>query len=119
MKIKIILAGLLCLQAFFFFGNLQARPCFSYYGHVFPVLAEPVYQFEIIPAPNNTWGYDIQKDNKLFIHQPNRPGLPGNEGFRPKKKAIKVAQLVIAKIKKGMMPPTISNEELLALKLAD
>lgn len=45
--------------------------------------------------------------------------MPGNEGFNTKKDAMKVAELVIAKVKKGEMPPTISAEELAALKLTN
>ena len=40
------------------------------------------------------------------------PGLPGNEGFKTKDGAVKVAELVISKIKMGEMPPSISIEEM-------
>jgi hypothetical protein len=40
--------------------------------------------YKIISAPGNTWCYDILLDGLLFIHQPNVPGLPGNEGFKTK-----------------------------------
>ena len=76
-----------------------------------------VLDYKIIQAPNNTWGYDIIQSNKVLIHQPNKPGLPGQEGFATKKDASKVAKLVIAKIKRGEMPPTISIDELKALKV--
>ncbi len=79
----------------------------------------PQLNYKIIPAPNHTWGYDILKDNKIFIHQPNKPGLPGIEGFRTKADARKVAQLVMAKIKRGEMPPTVSPGELKRLKLTN
>ena len=48
----------------------------------------------------------------LVIHQPSRPAMPGNTGFATKEKAVTVANMVISKIKKGEMPPTISVEEL-------
>ena len=47
-----------------------------------------------------------------MIHQTSAPGLPGNEGFKTKTDAEKVAQLVIDKIEKGEMPPTISIDEI-------
>ncbi len=66
----------------------------------------------VIDAPNGTFGYDILSDGKLLIHQPNIPGLPGNEGCRTREDAEKLAALVMDKIRKGEMPPTVSNEEL-------
>lgn len=71
---------------------------------------------KLIPAYNNTWGYDILVESKLMIHQPAIPGIPGNEGFKTKKAAQKVADLVVNKIKKGEMPPSVTIEELKKLK---
>ena len=68
--------------------------------------------YKIIPAANKTWCYDILADGKMMIHQPSAPGLPGNEGFKTKAAAQKVADLVIQKIKKGEMPPSITKEEM-------
>jgi hypothetical protein len=68
--------------------------------------------YKIISAANNTWGYDIFSSNKLSIHQPTIPGRPGNEGFKTKEAAQKVAELVIEKMKKGEMPPTVTEVEL-------
>src|SRR5450830_1912790 len=58
------------------------------------------YTFTIIPSVNKTWGYDIYLQKRLFIHQSGIPGSPGNEGFKTKIDAKKVAGLVIGKIKK-------------------
>lgn len=74
------------------------------------------FTFNIIKAANNTFGYDIIADGKLLIHQPSKPGMPGNEGFKTTQSAEKVAQLVISKIKKGEMPPTVTQEEMQNLK---
>jgi hypothetical protein len=119
MKMKVIVSTLLSLAVFFYSVALKALPTRSFYGCVYVLNAEPSFQYKIIQAPNNTWGYDILIDHKIFIHQPNRPGLPGNDGFTTKKDAIKVAELVLVKIKNGEIPPTISLEELKALKLAN
>lgn len=62
-------------------------------------------QAKIIPSQANTWGYDIFVEGKRFIHQPSKPGLPGNQGFATQEKARKVADLIIEKMKKGQMPP--------------
>jgi hypothetical protein len=72
--------------------------------------------YQIIPGINNTWGYDILVDNKLTIHQPSIPSLPGNEGFKTKEGAEKVAKLVTEKMKKGEMPPSIDAKEMKKLK---
>lgn len=69
-------------------------------------------KFELIPSENDTWGYKILLDNNPIILQPNKPGLPGNAGFKTKEKAQKVAELAINKIRKGQMPPTITIQEL-------
>ncbi len=73
--------------------------------------------FNIIPATNNTFCYDVLADGKILIHQPSKPGLPGNEGFKTKAAAEKVAKLIITKIKNGEMPPSVSPEELKKLNV--
>jgi Domain of unknown function (DUF4907) len=73
--------------------------------------------YKIIDAPKHTYGYDVFADGRLMIHQNSAPALPGNEGFRTKEDGTKVALLVIEKIKKGEMPPTISIDELKQLKV--
>ena len=78
---------------------------------------KPAMSYKMISSPNSTWGYDIYTDGKLTIHQPTIPGLPGNEGFKTKEAAQKVAEFVITKMKKGEMPPTVTNEELKKLKV--
>ena len=73
--------------------------------------------YTIIQTQDNTFGYDILVNNKLSIHQPNRPGMPGKQGFKKKTDAIKVAKYVISKMEKGIMPPTVSQEEMKTLKV--
>jgi hypothetical protein len=68
--------------------------------------------YKIIPSENNTYGYEILMDGRLYIHQPNIPGLPGNSGFTDKETAMKVADKVILKIRKNEMPPSVTTEEL-------
>jgi hypothetical protein len=69
----------------------------------------------IIPSANNSFGYDILLDRKLLVHQPNIPGLPGNEGFSTKERAQKVADFVVKKIRNNEMPPMLSMEDLNAM----
>jgi len=73
--------------------------------------------YKIIDAPNHTFGYDVYADGKLLIHQTSIPAMPGNEGFKTNQNAEKVAMLVMDKIRKGEMPPTVSVEELKKLKV--
>jgi len=68
--------------------------------------------YKILDAPKHTYGYDVFADSRLMIHQTSVPALPGNEGFKTKQDATKVALLVIEKIKKGEMPPTILVDEM-------
>ena len=77
----------------------------------------PRLTFTIIDAPNHTYGYDVFADGRLLIHQTSVPALPGNEGFQTKEEATKVALLVIEKINKGEMPPTISIDEMTKLNV--
>ena len=75
--------------------------------------------YNIIPAANNTFCYDILMEGRLFIHQPSAPGLPGNEGFKTEEAAKKVAELVVSKMKRGEMPPSITIEEMKEIKALD
>lgn len=79
--------------------------------------ANTQFSHKIIPAVNNTYSYDMLADGKILIHQPSIPGLPGNEGFKTKQDAEKVAKLIISKIKKGEMPPSVTIDELKKLKV--
>ncbi len=74
--------------------------------------------YKITNAAANTFCYDIFSDGKLLIHQPSVPGIAGNKGFKDKASAEKVADLVVKKIKKGEMPPTVTIEEMKKLNAA-
>ena len=67
---------------------------------------------KILPSANNTFGYDILLYNRPLVHQPNIPGLPGNEGFTTKERAQTVAEFVVKKIRNNEMPPTVTIENL-------
>jgi len=73
--------------------------------------------YRIIDTPKHTCGYDVFADGRLMIHQTSAPALPGSEGFKAKEDAIKVALLVIDKIRRGEMPPTISIDEMKKLNV--
>jgi len=70
---------------------------------------------KVIPSANNTFGYDILLYGRPLVHQPNIPGLPGNEGFTTEEKAQTVAEFVVKKIRNNEMPPTVTMEDLNAM----
>ena len=81
------------------------------------VYADTKLTYKVIDAPKHTYGYDVFADGRLMIHQTSAPALSGNEGFKTKEDASKVAALAIGKIRKGEMPPTISIDEMKKLKV--
>jgi len=66
----------------------------------------------VVVETENGYGYQIYIDGKLSINQPNIPALPGTVGFEREADACKIAELAVSKIKQGIMPPTITLEEL-------
>ena len=51
-------------------------------------------------------------NSDLYINQPHIPSIPGNNGFDSEEKAKKTADFVIYKLNNGIVPPTVSPEEL-------
>ncbi len=58
------------------------------------------------------WGYDIYLNGKQYIHQPHQPAVSGNKGFPTELQARQVGNVVIFKLKHGMMPPTVTRNEI-------
>lgn len=73
--------------------------------------------YRIIPSLSNTYGYEILIHQKVVIRQQNIPGLPGNNGFVKVEDAKKVAELMLKKLRDGIMPPTIEKKELDSLRI--
>jgi hypothetical protein len=71
-----------------------------------------IVTYKIFKVSNSTYGYDIYVDNKLLVHQPNIPAVSGQKGFTRKEDAANVAQLVVSKIKAGIIPPTVTRQEM-------
>ncbi len=74
-------------------------------------------RYVIINNGKSSFGYDILDQNRIIIHQPSVPGLQGNKGFITKEDAAKVARLVIKKINKNIMPPTITQQDFKSLSI--
>jgi hypothetical protein len=67
---------------------------------------------------DKTWGYDILRLQKVFIHQPTMPAITGVKGFGSKESASKIAELTIKKLEANPNEfPTITTEELERLKI--
>jgi hypothetical protein len=60
---------------------------------------------------NEGWGYDILAGEKIIIHQPFMPGVPGHAGFKQEQQAAGIAQIVIENIKSGKLP-IITHQQL-------
>ncbi len=79
--------------------------------------AEAQFGSLVTNVANQRYGYYIYIDGQVVIEQTTIPAIPGKNGFVTKEDAQKVADLAIAKIRKGNMPPTFTVEELKELKI--
>ena len=103
----LIIASVLVLSiiVFFIFGNYKNTK----------TLLNPYADSEItakIFKEGNGFGYDILIDDALYVHQPTIPAIGGNQTFKSSSDAQRAADLVISKIRQGILPPTVSIEEL-------
>lgn len=76
-----------------------------------------VVTYTIFQNPDLSYGYDIFRNGKKIVHQPNVPGIAGNAGFAQKDDAVKMANLVVFKVEKNIMPPTVTLKEIDSLKI--
>jgi hypothetical protein len=60
----------------------------------------------------NGYGYDLIRDKKVYVHQPNIPAVQGNSGFKTEDQARRVGLLAAKKIRMNILPPTIEIREL-------
>lgn len=110
MKKQVIAFMLFC----FLSNHIDLMAHYSHYPIASAIKNQPQDKltYKIIPAASKTWCYDIYSNGKKLIHQPSKPGVSGNKGFKTKKMAELVARKIIEKIRKGEMPPSMSQEEL-------
>lgn len=50
------------------------------------------------------WGYDVYRDDVLYIHQEYMPSVAGRKGFTTEAQAKKIAALVVEKMKRTDFP---------------
>lgn len=74
-------------------------------------------QYQIIENENHTFGYEITANGTVMVKQPFIPAVAGKQGFASKEEAEKVAQLIVKKVEKNIIPPAISVKELDSLHI--
>ena len=87
-------------------------------------LSEPVTkakgpEFTVITVeyPSTGWGYQILQDGKLAIDQKHIPVIQGYKSFSSKEKAEKTGNFIVQKMKNGIFPPTLTEQELDSLEV--
>lgn len=101
---------------------IAAMPLFPFAatGKMVPAISAQSYNdttFRVFTLADKSFGFDIMIDNKVLIHQPFIPAVQGNQLFMSEKDAEKTAKLMIQKLKKKIMPPAISVNELDSLQI--
>src|SRR5688572_30187456 len=81
---------------------------------VYPNPQDTSYSYKITRGEKG-YGYEIFHQGKLLIRQPHIPAIQGNLEFPAESDAKTVAVFVIEKLKKGISPPSVSEEELTKL----
>ena len=110
-SLLVLLLSLLVCSLFFWNHSKRAKREISAQKVINPY-SDADLKAVIIPSENGTFGYNILVYGSILVHQPSRSGLPGNAGFATEEDAMKVAELVIKKIRNNEMPPTVTIEEL-------
>lgn len=81
-----------------------------------PVSSAVIDSFEVRAFMNQGepggYGYDILMGGKIYIHQPHIPAVAGNQGFRDAEAAMKAGTFIVTKIRKNIMPPSVTKNEL-------
>ena len=75
------------------------------------------WSFVTFMNSDETWGYQILKEGKLYINKPTIPAVQGNKGFKSEEAASKTAEFVILKLELGVMPPSVTIQELDSLNV--
>ena len=58
------------------------------------------------------WGYDIYLNQEKYIHQDIIPSVPQHVGFQSEADAKKTADFVVGKIRRNIIPPSVTPQEL-------
>ena len=63
-------------------------------------------------STDDGWGYDIILNKQKYIHQDIIPSVPEHHGFKTEADAKKTADLVVSKIRRNIIPPSVTPQEL-------
>jgi len=74
------------------------------------------FNYSLIKVTDNSWGYEIFNGQRLIIKQVQIPCLPGDQPFKKKADAEKVAKLIVNKLRHNQNP-AVSAKELHHLKI--
>jgi hypothetical protein len=74
------------------------------------------YTYRIIKIDGGYWGYEIQFNDKIFIHQEHIPAVQGMHRFNSKADAQKVAELLVYRLN-NKLSPGISKKDLQELQI--
>jgi hypothetical protein len=95
MAINIIAATAIALLLYSCNSNTSGKPA--------AVKQPPAITAQAFPSGDG-WGYAVFVNGKIFIKQSFIPAIEGNESFAKKEDALKVAMLVVTRLKQKEMP---------------
>ena len=78
---------------------------------------DPEFTLITVEYPTIGWGYQILQDGKLAIDQKHIPVIQGYRSFSSKEKAEKTGNFIVQKMKNGIFPPTLTEQELDSLEV--
>lgn len=107
----IIVAGIAVIALVFVVGKSYRQTTHDPGSDMVPVVVVP---FEI----NHGWGYKVNVDGHTYIYQDVIPSIPGNHVFSSKEHAMRVGQVVAAKLTQHKIP-SVSRQELIAMQIPE
>lgn len=73
---------------------------------------KPKFDVVAVEIEGGGYGYHIMQDGNLFIKQEIVPSVQGKRTFKSETDALLVGEFVADKLRNGIMPPSISREEI-------
>jgi len=80
------------------------------------IVAESL-SLKITGSEHSGFGFEILQGTSILIIQPHIPAIQGIKGFETKEQAIIIGNYMIYKINHGIMPPSVSVQDLDSLKI--
>ena len=72
---------------------------------------------KITNSEHSGFGFEILQGTSMLIIQPHIPAIQGIKGFKTKEQALVIGNYMIYKINHGIMPPSVSVQDLDSLKI--